>query len=70
MSEPVRIADQYGFETVALAQVAGTGAKLMVVQWLRFGAGASLQMVGIARAGAWPRELPRLRAIRDSIRFK
>jgi hypothetical protein len=70
MSEPVRISDQEGFETVAHAQDAGTGANLMVVQWLRFGTGASLQMVGIARAGAWARELPRLRAIRDSIRFK
>ena len=70
MSEPVRIEDQEGFETVAHAQDTATGANLMVVQWLRFGNGASLQMVGIARAGAWNRELPRLRTMRDSIQFR
>ena len=49
------------FETVASAKDVATGANLMVVQWLRFGGGAFLQMVGISRAEIWDKELPRLR---------
>lgn len=70
MSEPVRINDQEGFETVAHAKDASNGSDLMVVQWLRFGSDASLQIVGISRAAIWDRELSRLRAIRDSIAFR
>lgn len=70
MSEPVRLGDQEGFETVAHAKDAANGADLMVVQWLRFGGGLSLQFVGISRAEIWNRELSRLRTIRDSIAFK
>lgn len=67
MAEPVRFEHQDGFETVAHAKDVNTGADLMVVQWLRFGSGSSLQMVGIARATIWEDELARLRTVRDSI---
>lgn len=67
MAEPVRFEHQDGFETVAHAKDVNTGADLMVVQWLRFGTGSSLQMVGIARAAIWEDELSRLRTVRDSI---
>lgn len=70
MAEPVRIDSQQGFETVASAKDAGTGADLMVIQWLRFGGGAFLQMIGISRADIWDSELSRLRTIRDSIAFR
>ena len=40
---------------------------LTVVQWLRFGGGAYLQMVGIARAEAWKDAYPRFRSVRDGI---
>jgi hypothetical protein len=70
MSEPVRLNDQEGFETVAHAKDAGTGADLMVVQWLRFGESEFLQIVGISRAAIWDRELSRLRTLRDSIVLK
>jgi hypothetical protein len=42
----------------------------MVVQWLRFGSGGYLQMVGIAHADAWTSVLARLRTVRDSIDTK
>jgi hypothetical protein len=42
----------------------------MVVQWLRFGGGGYLQMVGIARADAWTTALARLRTVRDSVELK
>jgi hypothetical protein len=70
MAEPVRINSQEGFETVASAKDVSTGAPLMVIQWLRFGGNAFLQMVGISRADIWNQELTRMRTMRDSIDFK
>jgi hypothetical protein len=70
MAEPVRLDHQDGFETVAHAKDAATGADLMVVQWLRFGRGSFLQMVGISRAAIWEDELSRLRTMRASIEVK
>jgi hypothetical protein len=70
MSEPVRLEDHEGFETVAHAKDAATGSDLMVVQWLRFGGSEFLQIVGISRAAIWERELSRLRTLRDSIVLK
>ena len=53
MSEPLRIGGQSGFQTKAEAKDARTGTDVRVVQWLRFGGGGYLQMVGIARADGW-----------------
>jgi hypothetical protein len=64
---PLRIASQPGYQTLAKAKDAGTGADVMVVQWLRFGSGGFLRMIGIARAEAWPEMFGRLRAVRDSV---
>jgi hypothetical protein len=70
MAEPVRLEQQDGFETVAHAKDAESGADLMVVQWLRFGNGSFVQMVGIARAAIWDSELARMRSMRASIELK
>jgi hypothetical protein len=67
MSEPLRIGGQAGFQTMARAKDSHTDADIMVAQWLRFGGGGFLQMIGIARTETWTDELTRLRAIRDSI---
>jgi hypothetical protein len=64
---PLRIASQPGYQTLAKAKDAGSGADVMVVQWLRFGSGGFLLMIGIARADAWPEMFGRLRAVRDSV---
>ena len=66
-SGPLRIASQPGYQTLTKAKDAGTGTDVMVVQWLRFGFGGFLRMVGIARADAWPEMFGRLRAVRDGI---
>jgi hypothetical protein len=42
----------------------------MVAQWLRFGGGAFLQMVGMAQADGWTDALTRLRTVRDSIQAR
>jgi len=67
MSEPLRIGGQPGFQTMAQAKDARTGTDVMVVQWLRFGGGAFMQMTGIARADNLTATLARLRAVRDSV---
>jgi hypothetical protein len=64
---PLRIASQPGYQILAKAKDAGTGTDVMVVQWLRFGSGGFLRMIGIARADAWPEMFGRLRAVRDGV---
>jgi hypothetical protein len=70
MSEPLRIGNQPGYQTVAKAKDARSDADLMVAEWLRFGTGGFLEMIGIARAELWPDTFTRLRAVRDSIDLK
>jgi hypothetical protein len=67
MSEPLRIGGQAGYQTMAEAKDARTGTDVEVVQWLRFGSGGFLQMVGVASADNWTSVLARLRTVRDSI---
>lgn len=66
-SESLRIASQQGHQIMATAQDATTGAELTVVQWLRFGGGAYLQLVGIAPPDLWREAYQRFRAVRDGI---
>lgn len=70
ISEPLRIGGQSGYQTMAEAKDVRTGADVMVVQWLRFGGGGYLQMVGVGRAGSWTATLARLRTVRDSVELK
>jgi hypothetical protein len=65
-AEPLRINGQSGYQTLAKAKDA-QGADLMVVQWLRFGTGGYMQMIGIAHADLWPGMLTQLRQVRDGI---
>jgi hypothetical protein len=66
-SEPLRIVGQPGHQILAQARDSTGAANLTVVQWLRFGGGGYLQLVGIARADAWHEAYPRFRAVRDGI---
>src|SRR5712691_421848 len=66
-SEPLRIGGQQGHQIIADAKDASGATALTVVQWLRFGGSAYLQMVGIARAEAWKDAYPRFRSVRDGI---
>ena len=70
MSEPLRMGGQAGYQTMAEAKDARSGADVMVVQWLRFGSGGFLQMIGVARADNWTSVLARMRAVRDSVEAK
>ena len=66
-AEPLRIIGQPGYQILAQARDPAGTASLTVVQWLRFGGGGYLQLVGIARADGWPEAYPRFRAVRDGI---
>jgi hypothetical protein len=61
---------QQGHQIFASAKDPTTATPLMVVQWLRFGGGAYLQLVGVARADAWKDAYPRFRTVRDGIEPK
>jgi hypothetical protein len=66
-SEPLRIANQQGYETLVEAKDAKTGTDVNAVQWLRFGSGTLVRMVGITRADVWPKTYPRFREVRDGL---
>jgi hypothetical protein len=70
MAESLRVNGQSGYQTMADAQDARTGADVKVVQWLRFGGGGFLQMIGIAPVDSWTAILARLRTVRDSVELK
>jgi hypothetical protein len=70
MSEPLRIGNQPGFQTMAQAKGTVSGIDITVVQWLRFGTGGFMQMVGMGRTENWSHTLTRMRTVRDSIDLK
>ncbi|MEA2989023.1 MAG: hypothetical protein QOG83_1734 [Alphaproteobacteria bacterium] len=66
-SEPLRVGGLQGHQIMAAGKDARTGADITIVQWLRFGGGAYLHMVGVARQDAWTPAYARFRQVRDSI---
>src|SRR5262249_34101863 len=49
-SEPLRVVGQPGHQIIANARDASGNTALTVVQWVRFGSGGYLQMIGMVRA--------------------
>jgi hypothetical protein len=54
-------------ELQAEAKEAFTDTPMKLVQWVRFGQGSFIRMVGIARADQWTTAFPHFRAVRDGI---
>ena len=54
-------------ELQAEAKDAKTDTPMKIVQWVRFGPGAFVRMIGIARADSWSKDFPRFRAVRDGV---
>jgi hypothetical protein len=54
-------------ELQAEAKEAFTDTPMKIVQWVRFGSGSFIRMVGIARADQWTTAFPHFRAVRDGI---
>jgi hypothetical protein len=66
-SESLRIAGQGGHQIVANGKDHATGNPITIVQWLRFGGGAFLHVVGVARTDVWTPAYARFRSVRDGI---
>jgi len=67
MSEPVRIDGMAGYETRIDATSGRDDTPVTLVQWLRFGSGGSLRIIGSAPRDQWEKAFPRFRAVRDGI---
>jgi hypothetical protein len=66
-SESLRIGGMQGHQILANAKDPSTGADVTIVQWLRFGGGAYLHYVGVARVDDWIKAYARFRSVRDGI---
>jgi len=54
-------------EIQAEAKDAFTNTPMKIVQWVRFGNGTAIRMLGIARADQWPDAFKHFRAVRDGV---
>ena len=66
-SEPMRIGGQPGDELRATGKDTKAGIEVEIVQWLRFGSGAYMQMVGFAPKEGWIAAFTRFRTVRDGL---
>jgi hypothetical protein len=65
-AEPMRIDGRPGYEVRATA-TGYDGKKLSLVQWLRFGGGGFIRVIGAVHQENWDQLFPRFRAVRDGI---
>lgn len=65
-AEPMRLSNSPAYEIRAQAQNAA-GAAVSLVQWVRFGSGGFMQIVGVGPRADWEGLFPRFRAVRDGI---
>jgi len=70
MSEPLRIDSGPGYETRMDATSGKDNTKVTVVQWLKFGGGHVLRIVGSAPRDQWEKAFPRFRAVRDGLQAR
>jgi hypothetical protein len=64
----LRLDNQQTHEIQAEAKDAKTDTPVKLVQWIRFGGGAFIRFVGVARADAWAEAFPKFRAVRDGVK--
>jgi hypothetical protein len=69
VAEPMRIGGSQGFEIRAQAR-GPDGNPVVLVQWVRFGSGGYLRMIGVSRTENWDALFARFRALRDGIEMK
>jgi hypothetical protein len=66
-SESMRIGGMPGHELRAEAKDPKTGAQVDIVQWLRFGTGAYMRIIGFGPRQSWTQTFHRFRAVRDGL---
>jgi hypothetical protein len=67
-TDMLRLDNQQTHEIQAEAKDVKSGAPMKLVQWVRFGNGAFIRFVGMARTDAWSQAFPQFRAVRDGVR--
>jgi hypothetical protein len=67
VSEPVRIDGLAGYETRLDATSGKDNKPVTLVQWLRFGGGNTMRIIGSAPRDRWTEAFPRFRAVRDGV---
>ncbi len=66
-NEAIRIDSTPGFETRLDAVAGKDNTPVSIVQWLRFGSGATLRIIASSTKDEWPKAFPRFRAVRDGV---
>jgi hypothetical protein len=66
-SEPLRILGQPGYQIMANGKFGPSGVNVTIVQWIRFGSGAYLHLLGVAAAPQWTAAYARFRQVRDGV---
>jgi hypothetical protein len=66
LAEPMRISGMPGYEIRAQAKGLD-GGPVLLAQWVRFGSGGFLRIVGVGRKDDWDALFTRFRAVRDGI---
>lgn len=66
-AEAMRVGGMPGHELRAEGKHDKTGADVVLVQWLRFGPGGFMRMIGISQKSDWPVAFTRFRAVRDGV---
>ena len=66
-AEPMRIGGQQGHEMRATGKDPTTGAEIDIVQWLRFGSGGFMRIIGLAPKNGWTQAFMRFRTVRDGL---
>lgn len=66
-SETLRISGQQGHQIMARGKDGATGDEVTIVQWLRFGGSAYMQIIGVAKSDAWTQAYARFRQVRDGL---
>jgi len=64
-TDVLRLDNLQTYEIQAEAKDPKSDAPMKLVQWIRFGNGAFIRFVGIARTDAWAAAFPKFRAVRD-----
>jgi hypothetical protein len=68
-AEAMRISGAPGHEIRASGK-GPAGDPVSVVQWLRFGSGAFLRVIGVSPAEKWDQSFGRFRIVRDGIAMR
>ncbi len=66
-AESMRVAGMPGHELRAEAKDAKSGTEVEIVQWLRFGTGAYMRILGFGPRQTWAATFTRFRAVRDGL---